>query len=132
MQAQFWKIRQHIKVGVGVWEQVMRLGRIACASSRALGVTLLKGVAYSSRLKAAPQAQRSLSVWGQVFVEPDPLLGGCGGIHPGQKIYKAVAQDYLLKKKGARYRLTRLNRSKNTSAVFLLRLPWHKDCFKIY
>jgi hypothetical protein len=61
MQAQFWKIRQHIKVGVEVWEQLMRLGRIACASSRALGVTLLKGVAYSSRLKAAPQAQRTVA-----------------------------------------------------------------------
>jgi len=39
----------------------MGLGCIACASSHALGVTLLEGEACSSRLKAAPQAQRSVA-----------------------------------------------------------------------
>ncbi len=39
----------------------MGIGGIAWASSHAFGVTLLEGEACSSRLKAAPQAQRSVA-----------------------------------------------------------------------
>jgi len=39
----------------------MNLGPVSIASSHAPGVTLLEGEACSSRLKAAPRAERSLS-----------------------------------------------------------------------
>jgi hypothetical protein len=51
----------HTRKAILVLEQVMGFEGIAWASSHALGVTLLEGEACSSRLKAAPRAERSLS-----------------------------------------------------------------------